>query len=83
MRSGSSRLIGIPRRYAHFVYGILQSGLTTAIAAAIASHDHYSGGPFLIHWFRFWFIAWLLMMPIVLFAAPLIRRLSLLLTQAE
>lgn len=27
--------MGIPRRYAHFVFGILQSGLTCAVVAAI------------------------------------------------
>jgi hypothetical protein len=27
----------IPRRYSHFVYGFIQSGLTCGIAAAIAS----------------------------------------------
>ena len=30
-------MLGIPRRYSHFVFGVIQSGLTSAIAAAIAS----------------------------------------------
>ena len=30
-------MFGIPRRYAHFVFGIIQSGLTSAIAAAIGT----------------------------------------------
>ena len=30
-------MLGIPRRYSHFVFGFIQSGFTCAIAAAIAS----------------------------------------------
>ena len=30
-------MLGIPRRFSHFVFGFIQSGLTRAIAAAIAS----------------------------------------------
>jgi hypothetical protein len=30
-------MLGIPRRYVHFVFGIIQSGLTSAVAAGIAS----------------------------------------------
>ena len=30
-------MLRIPRRYGHFVFGVVQSGLTTAIATAIAS----------------------------------------------
>jgi hypothetical protein len=29
--------MAIPRRYSHFLFGLIQSGFTTAIAAAIAS----------------------------------------------
>ena len=31
-------MLGIPRRYAHLVFGAIQSGLTSLIAAAIASY---------------------------------------------
>jgi len=30
----------VPRRYSHFVFGVIQSGLTCAIASAIASLTH-------------------------------------------
>jgi len=30
-------MLGIPRRYSHFVFGVIQSGLTSLIAAGIAS----------------------------------------------
>ncbi len=76
-------MLGIPRRYAHFVFGAIQSGLTSAIAAAIASVPFLALGEFAIHWLRSWLVAWFLMLPIVLFAAPAIRRLALVLTTED
>ena len=76
-------MLGIPRRYAHFVFGILQSGLTSAIAAGIASVPFFGSGLFLRHWLGSWLLSWLLMLPVVLFAAPSIRRLSNALTRDE
>lgn len=74
-------MLPIPRRYAHFVFGVLQSGLTSAIAAAIASVPLLASGAFLSNWLRSWLVAWALMTPVVLFAAPAIRWLSHKLTQ--
>ncbi len=67
---------GIPRRYAHFVFGVIQSGLTTAIASAIASRAFIAQGVFLGHWLGSWGLSWLLMLPIVIIAASPIRRLA-------
>jgi hypothetical protein len=36
-----------------------------------------------LHWLRSWLLAWLLMLPIVLFAAPAIRTLTQFLTREE
>jgi hypothetical protein len=76
-------MLPIPRRHAHFVFGVLQSGLTSAIAAGVASAPFVSSGGFLAHWLRAWIVSWFLMLPIVVFAAPAIRRLSHLLTRGE
>jgi hypothetical protein len=65
----------LPKRYGHFVYAAIQSGVTTAITAAVASSE--SGGMFLTHWFQSWLVSWALMIPIVLLAAPIIHRLAL------
>ena len=67
-------MLGIPRRYSHFVFGVIQSGLTSAIAAAIASLPF--SATFTVHWLQSWLISWLLMLPVVIFAAPAIRRLA-------
>ena len=63
-------MLGIPRRYAHFVFGAIQSGLTSLIAAAIASYPFLATGGFLEHRLVSWLIAWATMLPIVVLAAP-------------
>jgi hypothetical protein len=76
-------MLGIPRRYSHFVFGVIQSGLTSLIAAGIASLPASSAMVFLTHWMVSWLIAWAAMLPIVLLAAPAIRAFSLRLTREE
>ncbi len=76
-------MLGIPRRYSHFVFGVIQSGLTCAIAAGIASVSFLSEGQFIQRWMSSWLLAWATMLPVVLFAAPLIRRMSDALTREE
>ena len=65
----------IPRQYGHFVFGVIQSGLTCSIAAAIASIPFYSAGTFASHWLRSLVVSWAVMLPVVLIAAPFIRGL--------
>ena len=65
----------IPRRYSHFVFGVIQSGLTCVVTASIASMPFLSDGTFLVHAGRAWLLAWAVMLPVVLVAAPLIHRL--------
>lgn len=71
----------IPRRYVHFVYGVLQSGLTSGVASAIASLSFWPAGTFLRAWLSSWAMAWLAMLPLVVFAAPLIQKLAYALTK--
>jgi hypothetical protein len=74
-------MLAIPRRHDHFVFGIIQSGLTCAIAAAIASYPFMANGSFIEHWIRAWLLSWLMMLPVVILAAPAIRRLADMLTR--
>jgi membrane protein implicated in regulation of membrane protease activity len=76
-------MLGIPRRYSHFVFGIIQSGLTSLIAAGIASFPAGSAMIFIGHWMVSWLIAWAAMLPIVLMAAPAIRAFALRLTRED
>jgi hypothetical protein len=76
-------MLKIPRRFSHFVYGVIQSGLTCAIAAGIASIPFIATGTFVTHWLQSCFVAWIMMLPIVLFAAPAIRSLTHLLTRED
>jgi hypothetical protein len=76
-------MLGIPRRYSHYVFGVLQSGLTSAIAAGIALFpgDGSPGLPW--RWLASWLLAWCAMLPVVIFAAPFIRRLAVALTRED
>jgi len=76
-------VLRIPRRYTHFVFGTIQSGLTSLIAAGIASLPSLATGNFWRNWLLSWLVAWVTMLPIVLLAAPAIRSLSLALTCDE
>ena len=76
-------MLGIPRRFSHFVYGVIQSGLTCLIAAGIAGFPFIATATFISHWLQSFFVAWIMMLPIVLFAAPVIRSLTLALTRED
>ena len=76
-------MLGIPRRFSHFVYGVIQSGLTCAIAAGIASWPFVATGTFISNWLKSSLIAWVMMLPIVLLAAPAIRGLTHFLTREQ
>lgn len=76
-------MLGIPRRFSHFVYGVIQSCLTCGIAAGVASLPFLATGSFILHWVQSWLLAWLTVLPIVLFAAPAIRKLTQFLTRDE
>ena len=76
-------MLRIPRRHSHFIFAVIQAGLTCLIAAGIASFPMRGMGQFLGHWLMSWIIAWVTMLPIVLLAAPPIRALSVALTREE
>ena len=75
-------MLRIPRHYSHFVFAVIQSGMTSAIAAAIACAPFLEESTFLIHWLGSWLLAWAVMIPIVLLLAPIIRRIVFALTVA-
>jgi len=72
-----------PRRYAHFFFAAIQSALTSSIAAAITSFNLIWVGGFFRHWLQSWAIAWILMLPVVIVAAPAILRLSEFMTRPD
>jgi Protein of unknown function (DUF2798) len=76
-------MFAIPRRYSHFVFGVIQSGMTSFVAAGIASLPSVATGQFLWNWLASWLISWGALSPVVLLAAPAIRSLSLALTRDE
>jgi hypothetical protein len=66
----------LPRRYAPFAYGIIQAAVTTGVATAIATLRITD---FSVEWMRDWLaawaIAWIAMLPVVVLAAPVIKRM--------
>ena len=76
-------MLPIPRRFSHYVFALIQSGLTCAVAAGIASFPFSASGTFVTHWLQSWLMAWITMTPIVLFAAPAIRSLTHILTRED
>jgi uncharacterized membrane protein len=66
--------LAIPRRYAHVVFGIIQAGLTSAVASAVAVAAGPGAAPALQRWLSAWLLSWTMMLPVVIFAAPFIRR---------
>ena len=74
-------MVRIARRHSHFVFGGLQSALTSLIAAGIASFPAPTLVQFVGHWMCSWLIAWAIMLPVVVLAAPLIRTASIALTR--
>ena len=76
-------MFGIPRRYSHFVFAVIQAGLTCLIAAGIASLPLVTLRKFLVHWLLSWIVSWVTMLPVVVVAAPMIRSASFRLTSGE
>jgi hypothetical protein len=76
-------MLRIPRKYSHFIFGTIQAGLTSLIAAGIASFPSPTLEQFVTHWLRSWLVAWAAMLPVVLLAAPIIRRFAISLTLDE
>jgi len=64
----------IPRRFSHVVFGIIQAGLTSAIATSVAVLSNPDGSASLTRWASSWLLSWAMMLPVVVFAAPFIRR---------
>ncbi len=79
----SVAMLRIPRKYSHFLFGAIQAGLTSLIAAGIASFPLPTLEEVIIHWLGSWLVAWAVMLPVVLLAAPTIRRLAISLTRDD
>jgi Na+/H+ antiporter NhaD/arsenite permease-like protein len=74
----------IPARYATILFGLLLSGMMSAIVSGIATLRAL--GPvegFAGLWFTGWLSSWLVAFPAVLVVAPIARRAVARLTRAE
>jgi hypothetical protein len=64
----------ISARHGHFVFGAMQSAVTSLVASGIASRAFWSSGEFLLKWLHSWLFSWMVVLPVVLLAAPLLRK---------
>jgi hypothetical protein len=60
----------VPKRFAHYVYGVTQAGITSAIASAISYPWRLAGSGETLGWLHAWLAAWVLIVPIVICIAP-------------
>ncbi|HWV10092.1 DUF2798 domain-containing protein [Pseudomonas sp. GD03944] len=68
-------MIRLSRRHGHYLFGVVQSAITCAVAAAVASGPVFPVERFIAHWSSAWLVSWLMMVPVVLLIAPWLRRL--------
>ncbi len=64
----------LPRRYSPYIYGVIQSALTTGVATGIATYK-LTATPmeFVMYWMTGWSLSWLAMLPIVVLVSPIIQ----------
>ena len=66
----------IPARYAHIAFGFVLSGMMSFLVSGISTFLAVGvGGGFVGQWIGAWLPSWAVAFPIVLFVAPLARRL--------
>jgi hypothetical protein len=76
-----SLMVRLPQQYAPLVYGIIQAAITAAVATGIATHQLTDFNMrFVQDWLFAWGIAFLTMLPLVIFVSPFIQRCVLALT---
>lgn len=66
----------IPRKYEHYLFGLVLSGLMSFVVSGISTLRAVGLIDGFLHlWIGGWLTAWLVAFPVVLFVAPLARRL--------
>ena len=74
----------IPARFAPVLFGLILSGLMSCIVTCIATVKEIGLGPeTFASWMGAWSISWPVAFAVVLFVAPLTRRLVALLVKPE
>lgn len=67
-------MLHLSRRHGHYLFSVIQAGITCGVASIIAQasflHRTDPGSGVLLNWL----LSWMVMVPIVLLLAPLIRR---------
>jgi hypothetical protein len=73
----------IPVRFAPILFGLILSGLMSAMVSGIATWRAVGmNSGFAAHWLGTWLISWAVAFPAVLIVAPITRRIVAQLTRA-
>jgi hypothetical protein len=74
-------MVRLSPKYAPLIYGVIQAAITTAVATAVTTHEMtVFNARFLEEWLFAWGLAFLTMLPVVIFVSPVIQRCVLALT---
>ncbi len=66
----------LPKRYEHYAFGLLLSGMMSFMVSGISTALAKGvGAGFPLLWFSAWMPSWAVAFPTVLFVAPLVRRI--------
>jgi hypothetical protein len=77
-----ARVCRLPARHAVVVTPLLLSLLMTCVISLVSTLTGIGAGPgFLDKWLAAWGLSWLIAFPVLLFALPLVRRLTALLVE--
>lgn len=67
-------MLKVSPRHGHFVFGAMQSGVTSLAASGISSRALWDSSAFLQGWMQSWLISWIAILPVVLLVAPVLRN---------
>ena len=73
-----------PARFAPTLFGLILSGMMSCMVSGIATIRALGiGDGFFGHWMTTWVVSWAIAFPVVMFVAPITRRIVTRLTHSE
>lgn len=66
----------LPQNYSPILFGLILSEIITLVVSGVSSYLALGlSPPFLFKWGAAWLLSWLVAFPVILFIAPLVRKL--------
>jgi hypothetical protein len=64
----------IPHQFSHYIFGVLQSGVTCAVASGITVFGAANSENKFFDWLIAWSMSWITMLPVIFLIAPILRQ---------